>query len=158
MIHREWASAVREADPTFFDRLKNQQTPEFLWIGCSDSRVPVRGEEGAQAAFTTSSRSREHSRVSLTTARTTYTLPTPHPPLPPPKANQILGLGPGEVFVHRNVGNQALHTDMNLMSCLEYAVKALKVGSFWGGDEGLVKQFHSNRGGNKHPVYSPSPT
>jgi len=50
-------------------------------------------------------------------------------PLPPlsPQANQILGLVPGEIFVQRNVGNQAMHTDLNLMSCLEYAVKALKV-------------------------------
>lgn len=80
--NRTWANAVREDDPTFFDRLRNQQQPEFLWIGCSDSRVP---------------------------------------------ANQILGLAPGEIFVQRNVGNLALHTDMNLMACLEYAVKSLKV-------------------------------
>jgi hypothetical protein len=58
-----------------------------------------------------------------------------HPLSTAPQANQILGLAPGEIFVQRNVGNQALHTDMNLMSCLEYAVKALKVG---GGCEGTV--------------------
>ncbi|WIA15713.1 hypothetical protein OEZ85_002333 [Tetradesmus obliquus] len=80
--NREWAAAVREADPEFFNRLVNQQQPEYLWIGCSDSRVP---------------------------------------------ANQILGLAPGEIFVQRNVGNQAMHTDLNLMACLEYAVKSLKV-------------------------------
>lgn len=73
---------MRAADPAFFERLKTQQAPEFLWIGCSDSRVP---------------------------------------------ANQILGMAPGEVFVQRNVGNQALHTDLNSMSCLEYAVRTLKV-------------------------------
>eukprot|EP00882_Tetradesmus_deserticola_P017543 GHRQ01018794.1.p1 GENE.GHRQ01018794.1~~GHRQ01018794.1.p1 ORF type:complete len:296 (+),score=68.33 GHRQ01018794.1:120-890(+) len=80
--NREWAAAVRAADPEFFNRLVNQQHPEYLWIGCSDSRVP---------------------------------------------ANQILGLAPGEIFVQRNVGNQAMHTDLNLMACLEYAVKSLKV-------------------------------
>eukprot|EP00775_Hariotina_reticulata_P003943 gene3943-4197_t len=80
--NRDWASDMRQRDPDFFNRLVNQQSPEYLWIGCSDSRVP---------------------------------------------ANQILGLQPGEVFVQRNVGNQAMHTDMNLMSCLEYAVKSLKV-------------------------------
>lgn len=73
---------MREKDPEFFNRLVNQQNPEYLWIGCSDSRVP---------------------------------------------ANQILGLAPGEIFVQRNVGNQAMHTDLNLMACLEYAVKSLKV-------------------------------
>ncbi|KAF6266235.1 carbonic anhydrase [Scenedesmus sp. NREL 46B-D3] len=73
---------MREADPEFFNRLVNQQRPEYLWIGCSDSRVP---------------------------------------------ANQILGMAPGEIFVQRNVGNQAMHTDLNLMACLEYAVKSLKV-------------------------------
>ncbi|GBF97427.1 carbonic anhydrase [Raphidocelis subcapitata] len=80
--NRRWAASQLEADPQFFKRLVEQQTPEFLWIGCSDSRVP---------------------------------------------ANQIMGLSPGEVFVQRNVGNQAGHTDMNLMACLEYAVKTLKV-------------------------------
>lgn len=82
VANRQWAQSMRDEDPKFFERLSHQQSPEFLWIGCSDSRVP---------------------------------------------ANQILGLAPGEIFVQRNVGNQALHTDMNLMSCLEYAVKSLKV-------------------------------
>lgn len=80
--NRTWAAEMRAKDPEFFNRLMGQQNPEFLWIGCSDSRVP---------------------------------------------ANQILGLAPGEIFVQRNVGNQAMHTDMNLMSCLEYAVNVLKV-------------------------------
>lgn len=80
--NRAWSDKTRKDDPSFFERLSQQQSPKYLWVGCSDSRVP---------------------------------------------ANQILGLPPGEVFVHRNVGNQAMHTDMNLMSCLEYAVKELKV-------------------------------
>eukprot|EP00877_Chromochloris_zofingiensis_P006573 jgi/Chrzof1/2169/Cz11g04240.t1 len=80
--NRAWADKVRAEDPGFFDGLANQQSPEFLWIGCSDSRVP---------------------------------------------ANQIFDMAPGTIFVQRNVGNQAMHTDMNVMSCLEYAVKALKV-------------------------------
>ncbi|KAG2438275.1 hypothetical protein HYH02_010973 [Chlamydomonas schloesseri] len=80
--NREWCKARLAADPKFFERLCTQQNPEYLWIGCSDSRVP---------------------------------------------ANQILGLQPGEVFVQRNVGNQATHTDLNCMSCLEYSVKELQV-------------------------------
>ncbi|KAG2500833.1 hypothetical protein HYH03_001595 [Edaphochlamys debaryana] len=80
--NRTWSAARLAEDPEFFNRLCGQQSPQFLWIGCSDSRVP---------------------------------------------ANQILGLAPGEVFVQRNVGNQATHTDLNCMSCLEYAVKELKV-------------------------------
>ncbi|KAI8466903.1 MAG: carbonic anhydrase [Monoraphidium minutum] len=80
--NHQWAASMVDDDPKFFERLQHQQSPEFLWIGCSDSRVP---------------------------------------------ANQILGLAPGEIFVQRNVGNQALHTDLNVMSCLEYAVKSLKV-------------------------------
>ncbi|KAF8057869.1 can [Scenedesmus sp. PABB004] len=80
--NRSWAASMRAADAEYFTRLAAQQSPEYLWIGCSDSRVP---------------------------------------------ANQILDMSPGEIFVQRNVGNQAMHTDMNLMSCLEYAVKALKV-------------------------------
>ncbi|KAI8470378.1 MAG: carbonic anhydrase [Monoraphidium minutum] len=79
---RDWADAMTASDPKFFERLTHQQAPEFLWIGCSDSRVP---------------------------------------------ANQILGMAPGEIFVQRNVGNQAMHTDMNVMSCLEFAVRSLKV-------------------------------
>eukprot|EP00887_Chlorella_sp_A99_P005685 scaffold1.g5685.t1 len=80
--NRDWAEAMTHKDPLFFDRLKNQQAPKWLWIGCSDSRVP---------------------------------------------ANELIGLGPGEVFVQRNVGNLATHKDMNVMSCMEYAVGVLKV-------------------------------
>uniref|UniRef100_A0A7S0WUW1 Carbonic anhydrase n=1 Tax=Chlamydomonas leiostraca TaxID=1034604 RepID=A0A7S0WUW1_9CHLO len=80
--NRDWSLRTIEEDPEYFETLSKLQTPEYLWIGCSDSRVP---------------------------------------------ANTILGLRPGEVFVQRNVGNQANHSDMNCMSCLEYAVKELKV-------------------------------
>lgn len=77
-----WAAERVLQDPGFFDRLSKLQTPEFLWIGCSDSRVP---------------------------------------------ANQITGTEPGEIFVHRNVANLVVHTDVNLLSVLEYAVTILKV-------------------------------
>lgn len=80
--NREWAERVRREDPSFFDRLSKQQTPKYLWIGCSDSRVP---------------------------------------------ANQILGLDPGEVFVHRNVANLVVHTDLNCLSAIQFAVDLLKV-------------------------------
>lgn len=80
--NRKWSESTRVQDPEFFKRLAAQQKPRFLWIGCSDSRVP---------------------------------------------ANQIIGLSPGEVFVHRNVSNIAHPTDVNLMSVLEYAVDVLQV-------------------------------
>ena len=80
--NREWADAVRAGDPQFFSRLANQQRPEYLWIGCSDSRVP---------------------------------------------ANQITGLAPGEVFVHRNVANVVVETDFNVLAVLQYAVDVLGV-------------------------------
>lgn len=80
--NKKWASEKNVQDPDFFDRLSKLQTPEFLWIGCSDSRVP---------------------------------------------ANQITGTEPGEIFVHRNVANLVIHTDVNLLSVLEYAVAILKV-------------------------------
>jgi len=80
--NRSWSEGVRLADPLFFERLAAQQAPEYLWIGCSDSRVP---------------------------------------------ANQVLGLAPGEVFVHRNVANVVAHSDFNCLSVLEYAVDVLKV-------------------------------
>lgn len=80
--NRAWAEAQVAQDPQFFARLVNQQTPEYLWIGCSDSRVP---------------------------------------------ANQITGLAPGEVFVHRNVANVVVQTDFNLLSVLQFAVDVLKV-------------------------------
>ncbi len=80
--NRAWANSVTERDPDFFSRLSNQQSPEYLWIGCSDSRVP---------------------------------------------ANQITRLEPGEVFVHRNIANVVVHTDLNCLSVLQYAVEVLNV-------------------------------
>jgi carbonic anhydrase len=80
--NREWAAAMERDDPGFFERLSKGQTPRYLWIGCSDSRVP---------------------------------------------ANEIIGLPPGEVFVHRNVANLVIQTDMNLLSVLQYAVDILKI-------------------------------
>ena len=80
--NRNWAAQIVRADPTFFQNLARQQSPEFLWIGCSDSRVP---------------------------------------------ANQIVGLQPGEMFVHRNVANLVIHTDMNCLSVVQFAVEILKV-------------------------------
>jgi carbonic anhydrase len=80
--NREWAESVRRDDPQFFKRLSQQQAPKFLWIGCSDSRVP---------------------------------------------ANQIMGLAPGEVFVHRNIANVMVHTDLNCLSVIQFAVDVLKV-------------------------------
>ena len=80
--NRQWADAVVAEDPEFFSRLAAQQKPEFLWIGCSDSRVP---------------------------------------------ANQIVGMQPGELFVHRNVANLVVHCDMNLLAVLQFAVEYLKV-------------------------------
>ena len=80
--NRKWAAEVTAAHPDFFQRLAAQQAPEYLWIGCSDSRVP---------------------------------------------ANEIVGLLPGELFVHRNVANVVVHTDLNCLSVLQYAVDVLKV-------------------------------
>ena len=80
--NRAWAEATLALDPEFFSKLARQQTPEFLWIGCSDSRVP---------------------------------------------ANQIVGLLPGDVFVHRNVANVVVHTDLNCLSVLQFAIDVLKV-------------------------------
>jgi carbonic anhydrase len=80
--NRAWAARMRERDPDFFRRLAAQQTPEILWIGCSDSRVP---------------------------------------------ANVIVDLLPGEVFVHRNIANVVVHTDLNCLSVLHYAVEVLRV-------------------------------
>ncbi|WP_298599773.1 carbonate dehydratase [Zoogloea sp.] len=77
-----WARRMRQVDPTFFEKLSQLQTPEYLWIGCSDSRVP---------------------------------------------ANEIIGLLPGEVFVHRNVANVVVHTDLNCLAVIQYAVDVLKV-------------------------------
>ena len=80
--NKKWAQKVSQEDPTFFPDLAEKQSPEILWIGCSDSRVP---------------------------------------------ANQIVGLMPGEVFVHRNIANVVVHTDFNCLSVIEYAVAVLKV-------------------------------
>jgi carbonic anhydrase len=80
--NRKWASKMVESDPSFFERLSRQQNPQFLWIGCSDSRVP---------------------------------------------ANQIVGLLPGELFVHRNVANIVGHSDMNCLAVLQFAVEVLRV-------------------------------
>lgn len=80
--NRAWAKKMTDADPDFFNRLSQQQAPHYLWIGCSDSRVP---------------------------------------------ANEIVGLLPGEMFVHRNVANVVVHTDLNCLSVIQYAVEVLKV-------------------------------
>lgn len=80
--NKAWAAEKVAQDPDFFNRLVDLQTPEFLWIGCSDSRVP---------------------------------------------ANEITNTQPGEIFVHRNIANMVVHTDLNLLSVLEYAVNVLKV-------------------------------
>jgi carbonic anhydrase len=80
--NRAWSARCRAEDPMFFTRLAGQQTPRYLWIGCSDSRVP---------------------------------------------ANEIVGLRPGEIFVHRNVGNLVVHSDLNCLTVLQYAVEVLKV-------------------------------
>src|SRR4029077_2348183 len=80
--NRNWAQRIREQDPEFFTKLSQQQSPEYLWIGCSDSRVP---------------------------------------------ANQIVGLLPGELFVHRNIANIVVHTDLNCLSVMQFAVDILKV-------------------------------
>lgn len=80
--NRKWAKSVTEQDPQFFENLSKNQKPDFLWIGCSDSRVP---------------------------------------------ANQIVGVAPGEVFVHRNIANVVAHTDFNCLSVIEYAVSVLQV-------------------------------
>lgn len=80
--NRRWAANQTESDPEFFTRLSQQQSPEYLWIGCSDSRVP---------------------------------------------ANEIVGLLPGELFVHRNVANLVVENDLNCLSVIQFAVEALKV-------------------------------
>ncbi len=80
--NKEWAEKVRSEDPNFFKRLSKMQAPKYLWIGCSDSRVP---------------------------------------------ANQITGMQPGEVFVHRNIANVVVHTDLNCLSTIQFAVDLLKV-------------------------------
>src|SRR5690348_1475064 len=80
--NRQWADKVTQKDPAFFQRLVEQQSPRYLWIGCADSRVP---------------------------------------------ANEIVDLAPGELFVHRNVGNVVVHTDLNCLSVMQFAVDLLGV-------------------------------
>ncbi len=80
--NQKWAADIKSADPDFFSNLSKQQTPDYLWIGCADSRVP---------------------------------------------ANQIVDLPPGEVFVHRNIANMVVHTDLNCLSVLQYSVDMLEV-------------------------------
>jgi len=80
--NREWAASVAANDPSFFSSLAEQQRPKYLWIGCSDSRVP---------------------------------------------ANEIVGLPPGGVFVHRNIANVVVHTDLNCLSVIQYAVDVLAI-------------------------------
>src|SRR5688572_10179444 len=80
--NKSWAAEMLKIDPEYFKKLSQLQTPEYLWIGCSDSRVP---------------------------------------------ANQITGTNPGEIFVHRNVANLVINTDVNVLSVLDYAVNQLKI-------------------------------
>ncbi len=93
--NRQWASETEAREPGFFTRLLQQQTPQYLWIGCSDSRVP---------------------------------------------ANDLVGLLPGELFVHRNVANVLVHSDLNALSVIQYAVDGLKV-------QHIIVVGHSNCGG-----------
>ncbi len=95
--NKAWASEAIKDDPEFFERLAHVQTPEFLWVGCSDSRVPP---------------------------------------------NEITGTRPGEIFIHRNIANMVVHTDLNLLSVLEYAVNHLKV-------KHIIVCGHYNCGGVK---------
>jgi len=92
-----WAAGIKASDPEFFQTLAKQQSPRFLWIGCSDSRVP---------------------------------------------ATQLVGLAPGELFVHRNVANVVVHTDFNCLSVMQYAVDVLKV-------EHIIVCGHHSCGGVK---------
>ncbi|MBN8620413.1 MAG: carbonate dehydratase [Anaerolineae bacterium] len=80
--NRQWSQKMSELDPSFFPTLAAQQSPQYLWVGCADSRVP---------------------------------------------ANEIIGLLPGEVFVHRNIANAVIHTDLNCLSVLQYGIEVLKV-------------------------------
>jgi carbonic anhydrase len=93
--NRDWATTTEAREPGFFSRLLQQQTPQYLWIGCADSRVP---------------------------------------------ANELVGLLPGELFVHRNVANVVVHSDLNALSVIQFAVDALKV-------RHIIVVGHSNCGG-----------
>ncbi len=102
--NKQWVEQVLSSDPNFFKNLTNQQYPKYLWIGCSDSRVP---------------------------------------------ANQITGLAPGEIFVHRNIANLVIHTDLNALSVIQFAVDILKVehiivcGHY--GCSGVLAALHNTR-------------
>jgi len=101
--NRQWSRLLKEEDPGFFERLAQAQTPRFLWIGCSDSRVP---------------------------------------------AERLTGLEPGELFVHRNVANLVIHTDLNCLSVVQYAVEVLEV-------EHIIICGHYGCGGVKAAVENP---
>ena len=100
--NRQWAAATEAREPGFFTRLINQQTPQYLWIGCADSRVP---------------------------------------------ANDLVGLLPGELFVHRNVANLLVHTDLNALSVVQDAVDVLNV-------EHIIVVGHSNCGGVRAALHN----
>lgn len=100
--NRRWAEATEAREPGFFTRLLNQQTPQYLWIGCADSRVP---------------------------------------------ANELVGLLPGELFVHRNVANVLVHSDLNALSVIQFAVDGLKV-------QHIIVVGHSNCGGVKAALHN----
>jgi carbonic anhydrase len=100
--NRRWARKVEAQEPGFFTKLLQQQTPQYLWIGCADSRVP---------------------------------------------ANELVGLLPGELFVHRNVANVVAHSDLNALSVIQYAVDALKV-------QHIIVVGHSNCGGVRAALYN----
>ena len=126
--NRAWVESVKADDPDFFEKLANQQSPEYLWIGCSDSRVP---------------------------------------------ANQIVGVPPGEIFVHRNVANIVAHSDLNCLTVIQYAVDVLKVkhiivvghygcggvkAAYEDGDNGLIDNWLRNikdvLSQHRHSVYA----
>lgn len=100
--NRAWAESITKEDPGFFSKLAGQQAPEYLWIGCADSRVP---------------------------------------------ANEIVGLLPGELFVHRNVANVVLHTDLNCLSVMQFAVDVLRV-------KHIIVTGHYNCGGVRAAMHN----
>ena len=102
-FNHEWSEKIEQEDPEFFKQLAVKQNPKFLWIGCSDSRVP---------------------------------------------AEKLIKLKPGEMFVHRNVGNQVIHTDLNCLSVVQYAVDVLKI-------EDIIVCGHLDCGGIRAAVENP---
>ncbi len=104
--NRDWADSARQREPGFFTRLLTQQTPQYMWIGCADSRVP---------------------------------------------ANELVGLAPGELFVHRNVANVVVHSDLNCLSVVQYATDVLKVRHIivvgHSGCGGVAAVLHDRRAG-----------